>query len=111
MTVRLLSKRLELLEGKVERLGLRDIHELLDKIKHIEDLWFSSKDVLSMEEAALYLDLSKSTIYKLTHTMNIPHYKPMGKKIFFDKKELELWVRQGRVDAVDTINNDNKNED
>lgn len=107
MTVRLLSKRLELLEVKVESLGLRDIHELLDKMKHIEDLWFSSKAVLSLEEASLYLDISKSTLYKLTYTMSIPHYKPMGKKIFFDKKELDIWVRQGRVEGV--INNDNQN--
>ncbi|EPM7998262.1 helix-turn-helix domain-containing protein [Vibrio vulnificus] len=35
--------------------------------------------LLSAEEAAQYANLSVKYIYKLTHTKQIPHYKPNRK--------------------------------
>lgn len=53
--------------------------------------------LLTIEEAADFLDLSKSYLYKLTKRGEIPHYKPRGKKIFFRKMELWNHVLQGKV--------------
>jgi len=53
-----------------------------------------SKTVLNMEEAARYLNVSKSYLYKLTSTNKIPHYSPGRKLIYFKKEELELWITQ-----------------
>ncbi len=47
---------------------------------------------LTIEEAAAYLDLKKSTIYKMTHRREIPFSKPHGKKIYFSKAELVRWM-------------------
>ncbi len=50
---------------------------------------------MSVKEAAYYLSMSISALYKLTASGAIPHYKPNGKKIFFDKEELDAWIKRG----------------
>jgi excisionase family DNA binding protein len=57
----------------------------------------SSKEVLTLEEAAEYLQLSKSCLYKLTSNKEISHYVPGGKKIYFRRTELDNWVFNGKV--------------
>ena len=52
------------------------------------------KEYLTTEQAAIYLGLSKHTIYKLTSNRTIPIHKPGGKKIFISRVELEDWVSQ-----------------
>lgn len=54
---------------------------------------YASKEVLTLEEASLFLGLSKSQLYKLTGAGAIPHYKPGGKYIYFDRADLVEWVR------------------
>ena len=44
--------------------------------------------MLTTTELAEYLGVSQSQIYKLTMNMEIPHYKPKGKTIYFDRKEI-----------------------
>lgn len=51
-----------------------------------------SKNVLNIKEACEYLGYKKSYIYKLTSAKIIPHSKPNGKTIFFDKAKLEAWM-------------------
>ena len=48
-----------------------------------------NKNVLSFEEASRFLNLSKSYLYKLTSGNLIPHYKPQGKMLYFEKAELK----------------------
>ena len=31
-------------------------------------------------------------MYKMTHENNIPHYKPGGKKIYFERMEINRWI-------------------
>ena len=49
------------------------------------------------DEASKFLSLSKSYLYKLTSAGLIPHYKPQGKMIYFEKNILEEWLRQNPV--------------
>ncbi len=58
---------------------------------------FCSKEVLTSDEAARYMGIAKSTLYKLTMERKIPHYKPTGKICYFDRKELEAWLHGNRV--------------
>lgn len=62
---------------------------------------FCQKEVLTTTEAAKYLGLSKSYLYKLTMNRQIPHYKPTGKVCYFNRQELETWLQSNRV-ATDT---------
>lgn len=52
------------------------------------------KKVLSFKEAAIYLDVSHSYLYKLTSLNRIPYFKPQGKKIYFDLNMLEDWQKK-----------------
>lgn len=56
-----------------------------------------AKSVLTLDDVALLTGLSKSHLYRLTHTHQIPFYKPNGKTVFFDRNEIEAWMRQNRV--------------
>lgn len=50
------------------------------------------KHVLTFEEGCEYLGFKKSYVYKLTSAKIIPHSKPNGKTIFFDRIKLEEWM-------------------
>jgi excisionase family DNA binding protein len=63
------------------------------------------KEVLSFEEARIYLDnISSSYLYKLTSARKIPHYCPTGKLIYFKRSELEEWVFSNRRKTTDEMN-------
>jgi excisionase family DNA binding protein len=53
--------------------------------------------VLTSEEAAKYMGISKSYLYKLTMRKEVPHYKPMGKVCYFNRLELDGWLQSNRV--------------
>lgn len=61
------------------------------------------KDVLTLEDVAQYTGLSRSQIYKLTSSGEIPHYKPNGKYIYFDRLEVDNWLRRNRIASSDEV--------
>ena len=77
--------------------------ELDERLSRIEDLLLSQKTVLNFDEVAVYTGLSKSHLYKLTSTGGIPCYKPTGKKIYFDKEEIDEWLLRGKKLSQDEI--------
>lgn len=64
--------------------------------KHVLDRNIILKNVLNLNEACKYLELSQSHLYKLTSTGSIPHYKPNGKKLYFNRAELDQWLMRNR---------------
>lgn len=58
---------------------------------------------LGAEEAAKFLNISKSHLYKLTFRNRIPFYKPGGKLIYFDRQELLSWIKQGKVKTQEEL--------
>jgi excisionase family DNA binding protein len=69
------------------------------RVEELEQMLFLTKNVLSFDEASKFLNLSKSYLYKLTSGNLIPHYKPQGKMLYFEKVELEAWLRQNPIKA------------
>ena len=65
---------------------------------------FCTKEVLTSEEAARYMGISKSYLYKLTMRGEIPHYKPMGKMCYFNRYEIEEWLQQNRCATSAELN-------
>ena len=64
----------------------------------------TTKEVLTSDEAAKYLGVSKSCLYKWTMARQIPHYKsPTGKMCFFNRKEIEAWMQSNRVATDDEL--------
>ncbi|MFA9192536.1 helix-turn-helix domain-containing protein [Flavobacterium sp. FZUC8N2.13] len=77
---------------------------ILKKLEKLEVLikrqYILSKEILSLEEAAAYLQLSKSCLYKMTSNKEICFYVPGGKKIYFRRTELDSWVLNSKVSSV-----------
>lgn len=63
------------------------------------------KEVLTCKEAARYMGVSLSYLYKLTMKGDIPHYKPMGKICYFNRRELEQWLQSNRELSTTYIKN------
>ena len=74
--------------------------ELLEIKKLIKQKHILVKEILTLEEAAIYLGQSKSSLYKLTSKKEIPHYIPGGKKIYFKKHEIDDWILKSKVYSV-----------
>ena len=71
--------------------------------RHVLDQNLILKQVLNFAEAAKYLELSHSHLYKLTSGGNIPFYKPNGKKLYFNRAELDEWLLRNRNSTQDEI--------
>lgn len=63
----------------------------------IKEMEASEKDFLTVKEAAFYLNLAKGYLYKLMMRKAIPYYKPMGKKCYFKRSDLNEWINAGRI--------------
>ena len=74
-----------------------------ERQQSIENLMLSQKNVLTFDEGATYMGVSKSHLYKLTMAGSIAFYKPRGKMIYFDRAELEKWLLQNRITPADEI--------
>ena len=71
--------------------------DLADKIELLASAVMTNKPVLNIGEAAIYTGLTESYLYKLTSKQDIPHFKPRGKMIYFNREELDEWLQQNRV--------------
>ena len=56
-----------------------------------------TKKVLTFNETANYMGISKSCLYKMTMNRTIPHYKPNGKMIYFERDEIEAYLLSVRI--------------
>lgn len=93
-----------MISGNTVNLSTDEKVELLQKrVTDLENVLNVAKDVMNLEEAALFTGMSKSSLYKLTHRQVIPHYKPNGKLIYFEKTELLNWMRQNRISSSTEI--------
>ncbi|MEI6555065.1 MAG: helix-turn-helix domain-containing protein [Paludibacter sp.] len=61
------------------------------------------KKVLTFSEGCEYAGISHSCMYKMTSQKVIPHYKPAGKLIFFEREELEKWLLSVKVKSQSEI--------
>lgn len=81
----------ELIIGK-----LNNIENLLKTVMKKDNGTVAVTEVFNLNQAAEYVSLSKSAIYKKTSERNIPHFK-QGKKLFFKRSELNDWLTQNRI--------------
>src|SRR5574344_776185 len=86
-----LEERIDQIECELKEIGGANI--LMRRILSLEEMHFMVKEIFTFDESCVFLDFSKSQLYKLVHTNNIPFHKPSG-RIFFIRKELVDWVQQ-----------------
>lgn len=59
-------------------------------------------------EAAAFLGITRSYLYKLMMWRKVPYYKPRGKLCFFDKADLDEYNRRYRVQSEDELEEQSK---
>lgn len=83
---------------------MEDIKKTLLELKEIVlRIEKKENEFYSLEEACSYLKISKPTIYKLTSKKEITYYTPGGKKIYFEKKDLDTWILSAKVSSCDIV--------
>jgi len=87
------------------------IHQLAEDIEEIKELLKAQQPrPLTLEEAAKYLNISKSRLYTLTSRAEIPFYKPTGKRCYFLKSDLDAFLLRNRVRTREEIRRELENE-
>lgn len=95
---------------------MEPVEDLLERLSMLENNIYTTKKVLTFSEACVYMGVSESLLYKLTAAQEVPHYKPRGKMLYFNKEELDQWLLQnniptiGAVTKVETDEREDKNE-
>jgi excisionase family DNA binding protein len=87
--------------------NLNQIEQKLDSLAAlIQSLQLHQmKAMLNPQEAAAYMGISKSTLYKHTSSGNIAYYKPNGKLILFRKADLDNWLEANRIPSNEELLN------
>lgn len=74
----------------------------------LDNLFVQMKEYLSLKEAAEFLKISKSTLYKHTSAGEITFYRPNGKIIVFKKADLINWLERNKIDNLKTSSHEPK---
>lgn len=69
----------------------------------VEDGSYLNKVVWNVSDVMKYMGVTKDYVYRLTSNKLIPHYKPMGKKVFFKRTEIEEWLLTNKVNTSDDV--------
>ncbi len=74
-----------------------EIKTQLNKIESlIKEQNMLKKEMLTFKEASVYINVSDSHLYKMTHHREVPHFCPNGKKLYFKRSELDQWLQRNR---------------
>ena len=79
------------------------IDDLQKRVETLEDMLEAGTEVLTVEEAAKFMGMARSSLYKMTSDQTIPFYRPNGKMIFFEKTDILSWIRKNRVSSREEI--------
>lgn len=83
---------------------MKNLNEELNRLNQLlTEQNLMKKEILTVDEASLYLGISKSNLYKKTSAHKIPHFKPEGKIIYFKREELDEWMLRNRQSTVEEI--------
>ena len=74
-----------------------EFDKLIHTLKAIEIAYI--KKSMTIDDLVNYTGFKVSYIYKLTSGNLIPHSKPGGGKVFFDKDEIDIWLLSNREDS------------
>lgn len=102
------SEKVEKILKKIDRFEdflkrFRGLEDLVDSYEQLEKLLYTSKEFLTIDEAAAYLGFSKSRMYKMAEHKEITSYKPNGKNVYFARVDLDDWIRRGKVHSMAEI--------
>ena len=83
--------------GEVQYPPTPEFQQILAELREIKGLAeLNAKQVLNLDDAAALTGLSKSYLYKLTSTHQLPFSKPCGRTIFIGREDLQNWLMRHR---------------
>ena len=85
-----LLEKMDRIQRFLNRFGT--LSELIEHLESVEKYIFFGKETLTLEESAIYLGISKSTLYKLTSAGELATIKRKGKIKYIAKEELDRWI-------------------
>lgn len=65
-------------------------------------------DLLTIQEAATFLNLSKSTLYNKANKSELPYMKK-GKRLYFSRSELIDYIKSGKIYSIQEIQEQTNN--
>lgn len=84
-----------------EEVQKSSIAETLSRIEKY--IIIGTKNVLTLDEAAILLGVQKRTVKQMVADSIIPVYKPNRRAVYFKKSELEEWMLQNRIKSQTEI--------
>lgn len=88
------SKRVAEIHQFIEQFDSKE--EFTGLIKELKRNLFYLKDELTIGEAAKYLGVSVSTLYKMTMNNEIVFYRPGKRRLYFKRQDLQQWMSTNR---------------
>jgi excisionase family DNA binding protein len=78
---------------------------ILEKLERLESLLVPGekielspvKEMLTLIEAAEFMGVSKSTLYKMSYNRALPIFKPTGGRIYFKRDDILNYLQQNRI--------------
>jgi len=88
-------------------MALFNATQFFNELAEIKSLiTISNAEFIGVDEASKHLGLSRTYLYSLVHKGKLPFYKPNGKKIYFNKLELNGWIAKSKIRTADEIENE-----
>jgi excisionase family DNA binding protein len=92
--------RVEMPEEAFSQLIKNELQNFFSNAQEIKQE--EKNEILTLKEACGLLSCSKSMVYKLTASRQIPHSK-RGKKLYFERKKLLEWMTGNQVKTVEVV--------
>ncbi len=73
------------------------LENIANDLEVIKSLLLNSKTIFNAGEAAKYLGIKPSTLYKMTAAGTIPFSKPSGKLVYFNRVDLDQWMLSNKT--------------
>ena len=82
---------------------------VINELREIRKLLALQKEILTLEEFSTYAGISKNQAYHLTSKKKVPHFRPVGKMIYFRKEDVIEFLSQNPIHSEKTIKNKSVN--
>ena len=93
----------------IVNISIDELENLIESVlvKHLQNFSTSntSKNNMTISEAASFLDLSITTLYRKVSSRQIPFFK-QGKRLYFSESDLNDYLKQGKKMTLKEIQND-----
>ncbi len=72
-------------------------------VKNTNDPNITFPEIMGLEQAAMFLGIAESTLYRYTSKRLIPYHK-RHQKLYFKKADLQQWVEESKKNIVNNNN-------